>query len=205
LSLPFDVGRSGDMPDTTAGAAIQRTFEELLTPLLAAAYRAAASLVGDRTEAEDVVQEASLLAWRAFDRFEPGTNFRAWFLRILTNCCYARYRRRGRRPQTVEFDHVPELYLYTMTQQAGVYEDTTNPAAAVLGRMGVDQVLAAIHALPEEYRAVAALYFVEDLTYEEIAAALSCPVGTVRSRLHRGRKLLQKALWDLRASAERAP
>lgn len=173
------------------------TFEAQLTPLLAGAYRTAASLLGDRAEAEDAVQEAALQAFRAYDSFEPGTNFRAWFFRILTNCCYARHRRRKRRPQTVEFDDVPDLYLYRMAQQTGAYADTANPAAAVLGKMSVDQILAAIDALPEEYRAVAALYFVEEMTYEEIAAALDRPVGTVRSRLHRGRKLLQKALWDL--------
>ena len=177
------------------------TFEEQVTPLLAPAYRAAASLLGDRTEAEDVVQEAALSAFRAYDTFAPGTNFRAWFFRILTNCCYGRHRQRRRRPQTVEFDDVPDLYLYNMTQQAGLYTDTANPAAAVLGKMGVDQILAAIDALPEEYRAVAALYFVEEFAYDEIASALDCPVGTVRSRLHRGRKLLQKALWDLAREA----
>lgn len=185
------------MPDASHTAARELTFEEQLMPLLAPAYRVAASLLGDRTEAEDAVQEAALLAWRAYDSFEPGTNFRAWFYRILTNCCYGRHRQRLRRPQTVEFDDVPDLHLFTMAQRTGVYADTANPAAVVLGKMGVDQILSAIDGLPEEYRAVAALYFVEEFTYEEIAAALECPVGTVRSRLHRGRKLLQKALWDL--------
>jgi RNA polymerase sigma-70 factor (ECF subfamily) len=173
------------------------TFEEQLMPLLGSAYRVAANLVGDRTEAEDVVQEASLLALRAFDSFEPGTNFRAWFFRIVTNCCYGRYRQRARRPQTVEFDDVPDLLLFTKTRDAGLYADTPDPAAAVVGKIGVDRIIAAIDALPEEYRAVAALYFVEEMTYEEIAQALDCPVGTVRSRLHRGRKLLQKALWSV--------
>jgi len=157
----------------------------------------AANLVGDRTAAEDIVQEAALLAFRAFGTFEPSTNFRAWFLRIITNCCYRRHRQRQRRPQTVDFDDVPDLYVYTMTQEAGMYADTTDPAGAVLGQMGVEQIMAAIEALPDEYRAAAVLYFVEDLTYEEIASALACPVGTVRSRLHRGRKLLQRALWEI--------
>lgn len=173
------------------------TFEQQLTPLLAPAYRAAVSLVGERAEAEDVVQEAALLAFRAYDQFEPGTNFRAWFFRIVMNCCYARHRQRRRRPQTVEFDDVPDLYLYDKARQSGEYADSANPAAAVIGKMGVDQILSAIDALPEEYRQVAALYFVQEFTYDEIATALDCPVGTVRSRLHRGRKLLQKALWDL--------
>ena len=189
-------GTSGLRATPAGSPSGQPTFEALLTPLLGHAYRLAAS-IGDRAEAEDVVQEAALLAFRAFDSFEPGTNFRAWFFRIVTNCCYARHRTRQRRPQTVEFADVPDLYLYNMTRETGMYADTRDPAAAVFGKMTVDQVVAAIQALPEEYRAAAALYFIEDQTYEEIAAALECPVGTVRSRLHRGRKLLQKALWDL--------
>jgi RNA polymerase sigma-70 factor (ECF subfamily) len=190
------------MSEAIGTAVHDPTFEEQLSPLLAPAYRAARSLLGDRSEAEDVVQEAALLAFRAYDSFAPGTNFRAWFFRILTNCCYGRHRQRRRRPQTVEFEDVPDLYLYTMMQQAGMYTDNANPAAAVLGKMEVEEIVAAIDALPEEYRAVAALYFVEDFSYEEIAQALDCPVGTVRSRLHRGRKLLQQALW--KAAGERA-
>lgn len=177
------------------------TFEEQLTPLLAPAYRVAASLAGNSADAEDLVQETALLALRGYATFEPGTNFRAWFFRILTNCFYGRHRQRRRRPETVEFEQVPDLYLYTMMQRAGTYADTSDPAGAALGRMDADQILAAIQALPDEYRAVAALYFVQDLTYEEIAAALDCPVGTVRSRLHRGRKLLQQALWRLAADS----
>jgi len=173
------------------------TFEEQLTPLLAPAYRIAANLVSDRADAEDVVQEAALLAWRGYGQFAPGTNFRAWFYRIVTNCAYGRHRQRGRRPQTVEFDDVPDLYLYSMMQRTGTYADSADPAGAVLSKMTVDQVMAAIQALPEDYRGVAILYFVDDLTYEEIAAALDRPVGTVRSRLHRGRKLLQQTLWAI--------
>jgi RNA polymerase sigma-70 factor (ECF subfamily) len=185
------------MADVTAHSVAQPTFEEQLTPLLGRAYRIAANLVGDRAEAEDVVQEAALLAFRNFASFEPGTNFRAWFFRIVTNCCYQRHRRRQRRPDTVDFEDVPDLYLYEMTQAAGTYADTADPAAAVLGKMTVDEIMAAIDMLPEEYRTVAVLYFLEDAKYEEIAAALDCPVGTVRSRLHRSRKLLQKALWQI--------
>lgn len=129
------------------------------------------------------MQEAALLALRGYGQFEPGTNFRAWFYRILTNCAYGRHRQRGRRPQTVEFDDVPDLYLYSTMQRTGAYADNADPAGAVLGKMTVDQVMAAIQALPEEYRTVAVLYFVDDLTYEEIGARGFVSLGALKGNI----------------------
>jgi RNA polymerase sigma-70 factor (ECF subfamily) len=174
-----------------------QTFEQLLTPLLDSAFGLAFSLSGNRTDAEDLVQEAALAALRGFKSFQAGSNFKAWFFRILTNCFYGNHRQRKRRPQTVDFDDVPELYMYIRTLENGLHRLTENPAALVMERLDVEHVHQAIEALPAEYRAVAALYFVEDLRYEEIAEVLGCPVGTVRSRLHRGRRMLQKALWSI--------
>lgn len=154
-------------------------------------------LLGDRAEAEDAVQEAALLAFRNFTSFEPGTNFKAWFFRILTNWCFGRYRQRKRRPDTVEFDEVPPAYLYQQTRAAGMHLPGADPAADVVNKLETAQVRAAMQRLPEEFRAAAVLYFLEDLSYDEIAAVLAIPVGTVRSRLHRGRRLLQGALWSL--------
>jgi RNA polymerase sigma-70 factor (ECF subfamily) len=171
------------------------TFESLLTPVLAPAYRVAANLVGDVVEAEDVVQEAALRAFRAFGTFTPGTNFRAWFLKIVTNCSLGRLRQRRTRPLALDFDELPDLYLYQKTKDLGLHTEVEDPAGALLQRLDIEQIMQAIGALPEEYRVVATLYFVEDLSYEEIAEAVACPIGTVRSRLHRGRKMLQKALW----------
>ena len=158
-------------------------------------------LLGDRVEAEDAVQEAALLAFRNFSSFEPGTNFKAWFFRILTNWCFGRYRQRKRRPDTVEFDEVPAAYLFRQTRDAGLHRPGADPAADVIGKLEGEKIHAAIQRLPEEFRPVAVLYFLEDLSYEEIAATLSVPVGTVRSRLHRGRRLLQKELWTLAVEA----
>jgi RNA polymerase sigma-70 factor (ECF subfamily) len=192
--------RPAATPDTAG-------FEALVTPLLAPAYRVAVNLVGDRTEAEDVVQEASLLAFRAFDQFEPGTNFKAWYFRILTNCCYGRHRQRKRRPETVDLEDVSDFYIHFRMADSGLPNDPQDPAGQLIGRMDVEQVMRAIAALPEEYRTVATLYLIEDLSYEEIAETLGCPVGTVRSRLHRGRKMLQKMLWSIaqEAGIVRAP
>lgn len=173
------------------------TFEELLTPMLDPAYGLAITLTGNRADAQDLVQEAALAALRGFGTFQPGSNFKAWFYRILTNCFYGKHRQQKRRPQTVDLDDVPDLYMYARTIETGLHRQTDNPAELVMGRMNVEHVQRAIQALPDDYRSVAGLYFLEDLTYEEIAEALSCPVGTVRSRLHRGRRILQKMLWHI--------
>lgn len=177
-------------------AATTSDFETLLMPILSRAYAAARYLTGDSSDAEDLVQEASLLAWRSFGTFQTGTNFRAWFLRILTNAFYMKHRKE-RRARTVPLDDAPDLYLYAQTAAAGMHEECANPAQAFMSRLAAHQVVQAIDALPEEYRAAAALYFVDDLSYQDIASVLGCPVGTVRSRLHRARKMLQVALWQV--------
>jgi RNA polymerase sigma-70 factor (ECF subfamily) len=175
----------------------QREFEGLLEPLLPAAFGLALQLARHRDDAEDLVQEAAVRAFRAFDSFTPGTNFKAWFFKILTNGYFQRYRKRQREPELVPIEDVPDLYLYSATAAAGLHAQSADPAALVLGRLDEEQVTRAVAGLPEEFRVVSALYFMEQLSYQEIAEIVDCPVGTVRSRLHRGRKLLQKALWQL--------
>jgi RNA polymerase sigma-70 factor, ECF subfamily len=172
-------------------------FETLLEPVLAVGYGVALRLSGNADDAQDLVQEAALLALRGYHSFEPGTNFKAWYLRILTNCFFARCRKKRREPVTVDLEEVPPCYLMTRVAAAGLHDRFDDPAAAMLGRMDAEQVAAAIATLPEEFRIVTALYFIDDLTYSEIADVLDCPLGTVRSRLHRGRRLLQQALWHL--------
>lgn len=178
-------------------AASQERFSRQLETVLDAAYGLALHMARNRDDAEDIVQEAALLAYRAFHTFQEGTNFRAWFLRIVTNCFRQRYRKARRQPQTTELEDAPDLYLYCRTAEAGLHARSEDPATLVLSRLDTEQVSAAIEGLPEDYRLVAALYFLEELSYEEIAGILECPIGTVRSRLHRGRKLLQKALWQI--------
>lgn len=172
-------------------------LEALLLPLLNSAYGTAMHLTRNRADAEDLVQEASLLACRGFGTFEQGTNFKAWFFRILTNCFYSKYRKRKREGTQLELEDSPELYLYCQTAAAGLHARTEDPATAVMSRLDSEQVGSAIDALPEEYRVVATLYFLQDFSYQEIAEVLAVPVGTVRSRLHRGRRMLQKALWTV--------
>jgi RNA polymerase sigma-70 factor (ECF subfamily) len=118
-------------------------------------------------------------------------------MRILTNCFFARYRKRKRAPQMIGLEDAEPIFIARQVMANGLIPDPEDPAALVLGKLGEEEVSGAIAALPEEFRVVCALYFVEEASYEEIAAMVACPVGTVRSRLHRGRRLLQKALWHL--------
>lgn len=172
-------------------------FEPLFAAVAGTAFGIAVRLTRNQADAEDLVQEAALLAFRAFASFEPGTNFRAWFLKILTNCYFSKHRREKSRPVTSDFDDTPDLYLYARSAEAGFPTQGPDPAALLLDQLGTERVVAAINRLPEEYRVVSTFYFMEDLSYEEIAQVLACPIGTVRSRLHRGRKMLQKALWQV--------
>lgn len=172
-------------------------FESQLEPILARAYGFARSLTGNGAEAEDLIQEAALAAFRAFGSFETGTDFKSWFYKILTNCHFGRYRKARRRPETVDVDSVSELYMYRRSAEAGLHGAGEDPAALVMSKLSAEQVAEAIDALPEEYRVVSRLFLVEDLKYHEIAEWIDCPVGTVRSRIHRGRKMLQKALWHV--------
>ncbi len=176
---------------------VTSAFESLLVPLLPPAYGLALRMSRNREEAQDVVQESSLLAYRNFAQFQPGTNFKAWFFRIVTNCFLSRCRKRKSEPVMVDLEDAPEIYLFTQAQAGGMLEGDADPASSLLARMDSEQVAAAIAALPEEYRVVCVLYFMEDLAYQDIAGILEVPMGTVRSRLHRGRRMLQKALWHL--------
>jgi len=132
--------------------------------------------------------------------FQEGTNFKAWFLRILTNLFINRYRKKLREPEIGaihELEDAPALYLFKQTRAMGLHSGNSDPAALVIEKVEAEQVANAIAALPEDYRVVSPLYFREKFFYQEIAEIVGCPVGTVRSRLHRGRRILQKALWQV--------
>jgi RNA polymerase sigma-70 factor (ECF subfamily) len=173
-------------------------FERQLTAVLDQAYGTALRLTGSAADAEDLVQDAALLAHRGFKGFTTGSNFRAWFYRILLNRFYSNYRRQRRAGVSVDLDDTPELYLYQQAAASGVTPDS-DTATALVDRLDGELVQRALDALPEEFRTVATLYFMQDLSYQEIADMLDVPIGTVRSRLHRARRMLQKALWEVAA------
>ena len=173
------------------------SFEELLRPLLGPAYGVALHLTRSRHEAEDLVQEAALLAFRGFGTFQAGSNFKAWFFRIIYNTFLSKYRQRRSERGMLGLEDASELYIQLRTHEAGMHFQGSDPVKTAIGRLESEQVAAALQALPEEYRVVATMYFLEDFSYQEIAEVLGIPIGTVRSRLHRGRKMLQKRLWQL--------
>ncbi|MBK7922308.1 MAG: sigma-70 family RNA polymerase sigma factor [Gemmatimonadetes bacterium] len=187
------------MDDLNGGAAEvaapAAAFEALLAPVLDAAYGTALRFTRNPADAEDLVQEAALLAFRGFHTFQVGSGFRAWFFRVLTNCYFSRYRKQKRQGTELALDDTPELYLYCQTAALGLHARSEDPAAEVMSRLETEHVEAAIAALPEEHRVVASLYFMQDFSYQEIAEMVGVPVGTIRSRLHRGRRMLQQALW----------
>jgi len=175
----------------------QTPFEALLELVLDGAFAVALRYTRNRTDAEDLVQEAALLACRGFHTFTPGSNFRAWFHRILTNCFYSKYRKERRQGAELDLEETSELYLYEETAALGLHSQTRDPAAQVMDKLTGELIEEAIGSLSDEYRVVATLYFLEEFSYQEIAEVVGVPVGTVRSRLHRARHMLQKSLWAI--------
>jgi RNA polymerase sigma-70 factor (ECF subfamily) len=175
-------------------------FSALLERVLSSALKTATFLTRSAEDAEDLTQEAAIQAFRAFAQFEQGSNFKAWFLKIQHNCFLNRLRSDSRRPQTVQVEDdetIDSLYLWEQTRGIGMHKGGGDPAGALLDRLDAEQIADALRALPDEFRSVATLYFVGELPYDQIAQVVDCPLNTVRSRLHRSRRLLQKALWDL--------
>ncbi|MBD3298833.1 MAG: sigma-70 family RNA polymerase sigma factor [candidate division Zixibacteria bacterium] len=171
------------------------TFESQVSPLLDSLYRTALRMTKNSDDAEDLVQETCLKAYRYFDRFEEGSNLRAWMFKILTNLFINRYRKKTKEPTAVEYDEGGDFYLYNQMVESGAVSENVGPEKDLFDRMLGADVQEAIDELPEDFRIVVVMAFIEGLSYEEIAEALDVPMGTVKSRLHRGRKMLQKSLF----------
>jgi len=157
-------------------------------------YSAAMRMTRNNADAEDLVQETYLRAYRSFHTFEDGTNLRAWLFRILTNTYINSYRSKQRRVQETDLADVEDLYLYRRI--SGVDAASRSAEDTMFELFTDDEVKAALEALPETFRMPVLLADVEEFSYKEIAEMLDIPIGTVMSRLHRGRKAMQKALVD---------
>ena len=161
-------------------------------PYLDQLYSAALRYTRNPADAEDLVQEAFAKAYSAFHQFEPGSNLKAWLYRILTNTYINAYRKEQRRPREISADANEEFSLYDR-----IIHRTAKPAEVeVLEHLTDDEVKQALSELPEQFRIAVYLADVEGFRYAEIADIMGTPIGTVMSRLHRGRAALQKALYD---------
>jgi RNA polymerase sigma-70 factor (ECF subfamily) len=174
----------------------QALFSEVAMEYMGSLYSAALRMTRNPADAEDLVQETYLKAYRAFGSFQEGTNLKAWLYRILTNTFINSYRARRRRPEQTELDDVEDLYLYRRLGGLEAVSAGRSAEEEVLEHFTEADVKEAVEALPEQFRMAVLLADVEGFSYKEIAEILDVPIGTVMSRLHRGRKALQKTLHE---------
>src|SRR5437773_8675903 len=168
-------------------------FEEEALALADQVYRVARHLVGSKEEAEDLVQETYARAFRSWRSFTPGTNLRAWLLRILTNLNIDRGRRKQRTPDTQPLEE-GDYFLYNRLEEST--GDSTNDEERVVERLSQDDVVTALSAVPHDFRDVIVLVDIGDFSYADAAQILDIPIGTVMSRLHRGRRILKRELAE---------
>ena len=170
----------------------QADFEKEMIPHLDSLYNFAIRLTSDPIDAEDLVQDTIVKAFRFFGSYEKGTNAKAWLFRILKNSYINNYRKKSKQPQQVDYDEVSTYYENIRSEQS----DTTDMEDILYRDMLDDQITRPLQRLPEDFRTVVLLCDVEGFTYEEIANMLDVPIGTIRSRLHRGRNLLRVELEE---------
>ena len=174
----------------------QATFAASAMEFMPSLYSAALRMTRNAADAEDLVQETYLKAYRGYGSYQEGTNLKAWLYRILTNTFINRYRQAKRRPEETDLDDVEDFYLYR--RLGGLEEARAGRSAEdeLLELFTADEVKDALEALPEQFRIAVLLADVEGFSYKEIAEILDIPIGTVMSRLHRGRKAMQKQLYE---------
>jgi RNA polymerase sigma-70 factor (ECF subfamily) len=175
-------------------------FEEDALALSDQVYRVARHLVGSREEAEDLMQETYARAFRSWRSFQPGTNLRAWLLRILTNLNIDRGRRQQRSPDMQPLEE-GDYFLYNKLEAA---TDGPTDEEQVVERLSQNDVVAALSEVPHDFRDVVVLVDIGDFTYADAAQILDIPIGTVMSRLHRGRRILKQAMAEAAVGDEAA-
>ncbi len=170
----------------------QEDFNDEILPHLDALFNFAMKLTTNTDDAEDLVQDTIVKAFRFFSSYEKGTNAKGWLFRILKNSYINNYRKVSKQPQRVDYDEIEPFYESIRSEQS----NTTDMESTMYGEMMDDDVTAALSSLPEDFRTVVLLCDIEGFTYEEIANMLDVPIGTIRSRLHRGRNLLKAELSE---------
>jgi len=175
----------------------QAEFADLAMPFMSGLYAAALRMTRNPADAEDLVQETYLRAFRGFGGFREGTNLKAWLYKILTNTYINIYRAKKRRPDEQTLDELEDFSLYRRIGGLEAVAADRSPETEVLESIPEESIKQAIEDLPEQFRMAVLLADVEGFSYKEIAEIMDVPIGTVMSRLHRGRKQLQRRLWDL--------
>jgi len=177
----------------------RKEFEDIAMEHINSLYSMAIRLVFNKEAAEDLVQETYLKAYRFFDTFQKGTNIKAWLFKILRNTFINKYRKTVNLPGEVFYEDVESVHSHLSFKQegdSGELTDTLESKYNDLGNLMDDDIKRAIESLPVEYKEAILLSDVEELSYTDIAEITNVPIGTVKSRLNRGRKLLQKSLWE---------
>jgi len=181
------------MPElTTKEIKKQQDFNDEILPHLDALYNFALRLTSDPNDAEDLVQDSIVKAFRFFSSYEKGTNAKAWLFRILKNSYINSYRKQSSKPQEIDYDEVASFYETIRAERT----DSSDLEDKMFRELIDDDLTRALEEIPEDFRTVVLLCDVEDFTYEEIANMLDVPIGTIRSRLHRGRNLLKAQLME---------
>jgi len=181
---------------TAASTGVRQGFEEAALPHLAHLYRLAVRLTGGTADAEDLVHETYVKGLHAFDTLRDPERIRPWLSRILARLVIDRYRADDREIAVGDLNEVDRFCLYDLVADEDPFPYSSRLHEDFLAQFESDEVRAALAALPEAFRIPLVLLYTEELSYAELATVLGCPVGTVMSRLHRGRKLLERALWD---------
>ena len=182
--------------NTTNAAAVTEDFEAGVLAQLDSLYRTALRMTNNRQEAEDLVQETMLKAFRFSHSYQPGTNLRAWLFRILNTSAINRYRKQAAHPTPSPLPDGEEFYLYNQIRDLSGQELSSGAEEEVLSKYLDEDVFNALNDLPPNFRMAVVLADIEGLSYKEIAEALQIPIGTVMSRISRARRQLQQSLWQ---------
>lgn len=171
---------------------LKKDFESEAMPHINLLHNYALKLCGNQLDADDLVQETFLRAYRFFHKFEKGTNCKAWLFRIMKNLFINKYRKNQKEPGKVDYEEIENFYDNIRSERI----DSTDLQQKLFSNVLEDEVIIALNSLQDDFKTVVILCDLEGLSYEEIADFVQCPIGTVRSRLHRGRKLLQQKLLE---------